>query len=114
MPISLPATIESFFVAKNAHAADAVALTFADDAHVEDDGKTYHGRDEIRDWSDKESGSVQIVLTVTEASRHGKKAVVTADASGNFPGSPLAFVFRFQGSDEDFGQISHLAIEVKQ
>ncbi|MEU1597920.1 nuclear transport factor 2 family protein [Streptomyces sp. NPDC005708] len=111
---SLPKTIDQFFAAKNAHDADAVARTFADDAHVEDDGKTYRGRQEIRDWSDKESGSVQILLTVTEATHHGKEAVVTADASGNFPGNPLAFIFRFQSTDDDFGQISHLAIDPKQ
>ncbi|MGP4012768.1 nuclear transport factor 2 family protein [Streptomyces sp. 4N124] len=113
-PAGLPEVIGKFFDAKNVHDADAVARTFAEGAHVEDDGKTYRGRQEIRDWSAKESGGVQIVLTVTEATHHGREAVVIADASGNFPGSPLAFVFRFQGTHDDFSEINHLAIELKQ
>ncbi|MFJ6088003.1 nuclear transport factor 2 family protein [Streptomyces sp. NPDC092369] len=112
LPSGLPPAVDAFFAAKNAHDADAVACTFTEGARVEDDGKTYRGRQEIRDWSDKESGNVQIVLTVTEATRQGREAVVTAQAAGKFDGSPLPFLFRFQGTDDDFDAIAHLAIDL--
>ena len=37
--------------------------------------------------------------------------VATAQASGDFPGSPLPFAFRF-ASEDDFAHISRLTIEL--
>jgi len=47
----------------------------------------------------------------SESSRDGDVLVATAQASGDFPGSPLPFAFRF-ASEDDFAHISRLTIEL--
>jgi hypothetical protein len=46
----LPDTITNYLTSHIARDIDAAMQWYAADAEVTDDGKTYHGRDEIRSW----------------------------------------------------------------
>ena len=48
--ITLPKAVENFIAATNAHDANALAAVFGDGATVRDDGKTWAGEAEIREW----------------------------------------------------------------
>jgi hypothetical protein len=50
----LPAVIEMFINASNEHNGDKYISTFADDALVNDVARNFWGKDEIRNWADKE------------------------------------------------------------
>lgn len=71
---------------------------FADDAVVEDEGRTHRGIAEIREWR-RETPLVSYEITDVEDTPAG--TVVTATISGDFPGSPFAGLrFRFEDYDD--------------
>jgi ketosteroid isomerase-like protein len=89
--ITLPEAVENFIVATNAHDADALAAVFDDGAAVRDDGKTWTGEAEIREWIQGHLIDPKIVLTPTSFA--GDRLVASGD--GEFPGGPLSFAFVF-------------------
>ncbi|MET0134318.1 MAG: nuclear transport factor 2 family protein [Kibdelosporangium sp.] len=89
-----------FFAAFND--AGALADTFTEDGVLTDDGGTFRGRDEIREWA--EANVVNVKATVTGF----QDQVITASVAGDFPGSPLSFDFAFVTSDS--GHIRRLDI----
>ena len=50
MTTSLPTIVATYFDIAAQADTEAYLSLFADDAVVEDEGKTYHGIDAIRDW----------------------------------------------------------------
>jgi ketosteroid isomerase-like protein len=101
--ITLPAAVENFIAATNAHDATALAAVFGDGATVRDDGKTWAGETEIREWIQGHLIDPRIVLT--PVSFAGDRLVASGD--GDFPGGPLSFSFEF-GIEGD--QVTDLAI----
>ncbi|MFG1994475.1 nuclear transport factor 2 family protein [Actinoplanes sp. NPDC048988] len=101
--ITLPTAVENFVAATNAHDANALAAVFGDRATVRDDGKTWAGETEIREWIQGHLISPRIVLT--PISFAGDRLVAAGD--GDFPGGPLSFSFVF-GIEDD--QVIDLAI----
>jgi ketosteroid isomerase-like protein len=101
--ITLPNAIENFIAATNAHDANALAAVFDDGATVRDDGKTWAGEAEIREWIQGHLIDPKIVLTPTSFA--GDRLVASGD--GDFPGGPLSFSFVFGIKDD---QITDLAI----
>lgn len=82
-----------FFDAFNAADAEAIAATFTADATVTDDGKTFHGTEQIHEWARTHVVGFKATITGTDGN------VVTASVAGDFPGSPLSFDFAFQIDD---------------
>jgi ketosteroid isomerase-like protein len=107
---TLPQTIATLVAAVNAQDTDRVLTTFAQDAVVNDAGRVFRGHDEIRQWSDKDNVAVKVVLTPTGTTIEDDVTVVSLQASGDFPGSPLPFIFRFRPADDDFTTIAELTI----
>lgn len=101
--ITLPPAVENFVAATNTHDADALAAGFGAGATVRDDGKTWVGEAEIRQWIQGHLITPKIVLTPTSFA--GDRLVASGD--GDFPGGPLSFAFVFVIED---GQITDLAI----
>ena len=79
--------IDRFFEAYNAQSPDRLLAALAPDAAVTDDGTTFRGADELRQWATKD-GAVQLTPVSGDTE-------VTVQAAGDFPGSPQPFVFRF-------------------
>ena len=102
-------TIEQFAAEYFAAAVDPdreryVAL-FADEAVVHDDGRTYHGLDEVRGWR----GEVPPVrYDVRGVTGERRACTAVAEVSGDFPGSPVELRFTFERDER--GKITVLDI----
>lgn len=95
--MTLPPPIDSYFSATNAHDANALAACFSSDAVVLDNGEReeIHGTEAIREWSRKVNEQYKLSAEVLGAEQAGKRTLVTANVSGDFPGSPLQFKYYF-------------------
>ncbi len=85
----LPKTITEYL------AAPSLSL-YADDAVVTDDGKTYRGRDEIRDWLS--TAAVEYTYTTELISTRKIDAntyVAVNHLEGNFPGGSVDLQYTF-------------------
>ena len=95
MSIELPAPIAGYFEADKDERPEAIAPWFAEDAIVEDEGKTHVGRDAIVAWKvdyTKAFSSVAEPFAITE---DGDQIIVTSHVTGTFPGSPLDLRYFF-------------------
>jgi ketosteroid isomerase-like protein len=94
--IELPGAIADYFAARGGDAEATLAL-FTEDATINDIGedKVLEGTAQIRDWL----GGISDYKLTTEfksfEQRDGKP-VVKAVVSGDFPGSPYEFEYRFE------------------
>ena len=88
MADEIPATLSRYFAAQNAHDVEAMIMAFALDAEVYDEGKTYVGRDAIRDWKLATSAKYRITARPLRTERNGDALATTVEVSGNFSGSP--------------------------
>ncbi len=107
MRLQLPKPIEIYLAAENAEDADALAMCFAPDAIVVDEGRTIEGLNAIKAWTLETKKKYQHPVEPTAIAERGGKTVVTTRLAGNFPGSPIKvdFVFRLEG-----GKIAALEI----
>ena len=92
----LPPPIANYFAAKGGDPEDTLAC-FTEDATINDIGedKVLEGTAQIRDWL---SGISAFKLTTEFKSveQRDGKPVVRAVVSGDFPGSPYEFEYRFE------------------
>jgi len=102
--VNLPQAVENFIAATNAHDANTLAAVFGDGATVRDDGTTYTGEAEIREWIQVHLIDPKIVITPTSFA--GDRLVASGD--GDFPGGPLSFAFVFGIKDN---KVTDLAID---
>ncbi len=102
MTTEIPANLIGYFAAQNAHDVDAMVATFAMDAEVRDEGRSYVGREAIREWKMATSSKYAITAEPLRSDRDGDALKVIARVSGNFPGSPaeLTYDFLIDGSDQ--------------
>lgn len=107
MKTKLPPPLDAFVAAKNAHDAKAFVACFAADAVVRDEQQTHTGRRAIQAWFEEVSRQYRTQLSVTGVEEHGGKTVLTADVSGDFPGSPFPFQYHMTLKD---GKIAALEI----
>lgn len=95
MNTKLSQSIETYFRAANAHDSTSLADCFTDDAVVYDEGKVYRGLAAIKEWNETTSKKYELTLEVISATQKDGETVVTAQASGNFDGSPASIDFYF-------------------
>jgi hypothetical protein len=100
MAVSLPKAVEAYFGASNEHDADAVAMSFAADGTVQDEGKMHRGRAEIGGWARETIRKYRTMLTPLGVSGNEGSAVVRTNVSGTFPGSPIELTFIFDFGDQ--------------
>ncbi len=99
MNLELPPAIAAFFHATNTREyADFLSL-FTADAHVNDEANDYRGA-EIAAWIDRATADTKPVTNVTAITCDGVQSMVTADVSGNFPGSPVQLRYNFTLKDD--------------
>ncbi|MFI7606283.1 nuclear transport factor 2 family protein [Micromonospora sp. NPDC049366] len=101
-----PDLIRRYFELAGQPDKDDYFALFADDAVVQDEGKTYRGIQEIRAWR----ADVPLVsYEITDVEETPEGTVVTATITGDFPGSPFAGL-RFRFEEYDGGRIRRLRI----
>ena len=108
-PAELPTLITTYLRAHQARDLDPAVAAYRPDATVTDEGRTYHGHDEIRAWLARSASEFTYTIEMTGASKLDDDHYdVTHHLEGNFPGGKVDLHFRFALRD---GAIAELAIE---
>lgn len=110
MSIKLPESIENYFRFSAEGKAEEAAACFALDAVIFDKGEDLEiaGREAIGKWFVELDAKYKNTLEIFNSVEDEGEVAVTAFVSGNFPGSPAEFCYRFVLRD---GLIERLAIE---
>jgi hypothetical protein len=96
---NLPKPIALYVAAENSGDANLLDQCFAENAVVEDEGKTITGLAAIKRWKAETKEKYQHTVDALLAVEKEGKIIVTNRLAGNFPGSPieLEFVFTLEG-----------------
>jgi hypothetical protein len=96
---NLPKPIALYFAAQNSGDANLLDQCFAENAVVEDEGKTITGLAAIKRWKAETKEKYQHTVEPLKFVEKEGKTIVTNRLTGNFPGSPieLEFVFTLEG-----------------
>ena len=100
MPLTLPQPVINYLAAVEAKDTDMLALCFADDALVHDEGRDYHGLGAIRFWKQETHRKYKYAMEPLEASVSGKTVKLRARLTGDFPGSPVDLDYKFTLSQD--------------
>jgi len=106
---TLPTAVAGYFQADHDRDFDALVTWFADDAIVIDNGEPFRGNDAIREMFASSAAKFQAKTTVLTAEVDGPLVKVLTGVEGNFPGSPVELVYKFELTD---GLISTLNIKL--
>jgi hypothetical protein len=93
----IPAPVAAALAAANANDTEAFLDCFAADGVVDDWGREFRGREEIRGWSDREFIGARVSLEVTEVVQRDDDNVITAQVGGDGFNGPSHFTFRSAG-----------------
>ena len=108
-PDELPEVITTYLKAHKARDLDTAIERYTDDASVTDEGRTYNGPDEIREWLSRSANEFTYTINMTAAIKLGDERYdVAHHLEGNFPGGKVDLHFRFTLHD---GKIARLVIE---
>jgi ketosteroid isomerase-like protein len=108
-PSQLPELIRRYLVAHQARDLDCAVSSYTEDATVIDEGNTYSGPNEIRDWLAAAASEYTYTIELTGARRlDDLHHVAIHHLEGNFPGGVADLQFRFTLRD---GRIEQLTIE---
>lgn len=107
---TLPPAIERYFAAKGGTDPEQTLKCFAEDAIVWDNGEDLElkGSPAIREWMTGTVSSYELTSKVASWEATPEDLKVSVVVSGNFPGSPYAFDYKFKLSDD---KIRELAID---
>ena len=92
--MKLPQTVKDLIDAQNRSDSTAYVACFSKDATVTDEGKTYRGKEEIRNWISKTNETFEIVMKPQHYNED--QELLKAEISGNFPGSPVMLSYHFE------------------
>jgi hypothetical protein len=109
MTDSLPPAIAGYVEDSNTRNNESLLRRFAPEAVVTDEGVTYRGSDEIREWMARVQAAFEFTLEPLQTEQRGDETILTCRTTGNFPGSPvdLRHFITLQG-----GRIAALTIRV--
>ena len=97
MPDLEPA-IRQMIEATNSADDDAFLDAFAEDATIDDWGRTFTGHDEIAGWNDRENIGVHSHIEATSVERRGEEIVVGVQVTGGGYNGGGAFTFTLAGN----------------
>lgn len=98
MSLEIPAPVNAFIEAVNAHDEDAFLGAFtAPDGFVDDWGRIFTGRDAIKAWSDKEFLGARGTLTPEEVSTDANRTTVIGDWRSTHANGRSSFTFDLDG-----------------
>ena len=98
--MKLPKVITDLIAAQDKYDSKAFTENFSDDAIVHDEGKTYHGKTEIRQWNEMTNAKYKTKYEPLEVTTEGDKITLTAKISGTFPGSPAIIKYHFEAKND--------------
>lgn len=86
---ALPQVIMGYIAAHNHHDLDALIVTLAPDALVNDAKREFLGHPAIREWADKEIFSDNVTLEIESAFEQSGSWIVRCQVGGDFDKSNL-------------------------
>ena len=105
--MKLPPIIADLLTAQEKYDSKAFSECFSDDAVVFDEGKTYRGKKEVRQWNEMTNTRYKTKYEPLEVTNKGDKITLKAKISGTFPGSPAIIKYHFETKN---GKITSLQI----
>jgi hypothetical protein len=108
--IAFPPPIERYFAAKEGEDAEETLACFTEDATVWDNGEDLElkGIAQIREWMTGTVAGYKLSSEVKSGEMRGEEFVAGVVVSGDFPGSPYEFAYRFKLRGD---RIAELAID---
>src|SRR5258708_20703207 len=94
--MNLPQVIADLIAAQDKYDSKAFSEAFSTDAVVQDEGKTYNGRTEIRQWNETTNAKYKTKYEPLEIKSEGDKITLTARISATFEGSPAIIKYHFE------------------
>ncbi|MGP9489207.1 nuclear transport factor 2 family protein [Glutamicibacter sp. AOP33-2CA-4] len=94
---TIPEPVAAFITAVNNHDEQAFLDAFTPQGAVDDWGRDFTGRDQIKTWSDKEFIGSHGTLTVEKVERVGGSIAVIGDWRSNHANGRSKFVFDIDG-----------------
>jgi hypothetical protein len=102
----LPEVITRYLVARGQHDLETTGVIFAANAAVTDEGHTYHGRDEIRDWLGRSGSAYTYTTTLVAATKvDDAHFTVVQHLAGDFPGGVVDLQFRFTLRGQEIAEL---------
>lgn len=98
--MKFPPAIQTYFDADQELGGPAPLYAFSTDAIVKDEGKTIVGHEAIEAWWRAAKAQYQHTATPQEITEADDRITVTAEVSGQFPGSPAPLSFTFKLKDD--------------
>lgn len=78
---------------------------FSEEALVFDEGKTYRGRGEIKDWNERSNKEYQSKMEIIDISTENEVIILRTNVSGTFDGSPITLKFHFKIENEKISEL---------
>lgn len=104
---TVPPAITRYLRALDEDSLEWVEQTFADEAHVTDEGIDYHGHDAIRGWLSKTGSAYTYTRTLTgQRQDAADRWTVRAHLEGDFPGGVVDLLFRFTLEGDRISRLS--------
>ena len=94
--MNLPHIIAELVKAQDNYDSTAYANCFSETALVFDEGKTYSGRNEIKQWIKNANEKYKTVMQPIEYTETEKETILKAKVSGNFDGSPVVLKYHVE------------------
>ncbi|ACT92132.1 nuclear transport factor 2 family protein [Dyadobacter fermentans] len=94
--MKLPENIAGLIKAQNDSDSTAFANYFTAHATVSDEGSSYSGRDQIKEWIQAAAKKYTMQVTPIDFNQNGSKAKLTVEVSGSFPGSPAVMAYHLE------------------
>jgi hypothetical protein len=95
MPVKLPAPVAAYIAVENGDNAAALAQCFADNAIVQDQGRTMKGLAAIQRWKTETKRKYHHTVEPLASVQKNGETIVTTHLTGEFPDSPVEFQFVF-------------------
>ena len=89
MTDTLSPAIAGYLEDTNTRDNESLIRRFAPEAVVVDEGETYRGTDEIREWIARVQAAFEFTLEPLRAEQQGAETILTCRTTGTFPGSPV-------------------------
>jgi hypothetical protein len=94
--MNLPNVLAELVKAQDNFDSVAYANCFSEIAVVFDEGNTYKGRTEIKEWIDEANEKFKVVMKPIGFTETETTSVLTAEVSGSFDGSPVLLDYHFK------------------
>jgi hypothetical protein len=105
--LKMPEAIDRYFAAKTASSNEDMLSLFTTDAVVWDNGEDLElrGINAIRDWMGGKVAGYDLTTKAESINESDGRQIVRAIVSGNFPGSPYAFDYKFLLKDDKIAEL---------